>query len=123
MVLTFSGGRQYCGAGKGRKIRWQRERPAMLGDAVDRRQQLVDDGDQGNFGRFAGRTQALIVSPQPGIMMNRRQRRHPQCAPQPRIAERHPPSMVGFSAYRHEKVQFTRAKIENTGKNITSVKL
>lgn len=32
-------------------------------------------------------------------------------------------TILGFSAYRHEKVQFTLATIENTGKNITSVKL
>ena len=47
----------------GRKNRRQREWPAMSSDTVDRGQQLA----HGDFGGFADRAQALIVSTHPRI--------------------------------------------------------
>ena len=51
----------------GQRNRRQREWPAMSGDTVGRGQQLLHGGHQRDFGGFADRAQALIVSTHPGI--------------------------------------------------------
>src|SRR6185437_13053026 len=64
------------------------ERLAMLGNAVDGKEQLVHAGDERDLGQLAARTQPFVVRAKPRIAANRGERRHPKRRAQAGIADR-----------------------------------
>src|SRR6185369_15911116 len=61
---------------------------SMLGDAVDRREQLAHARDERDLGEFPVRAQAPVVMAQPGIAAHGAEHGHPERVAQAAIAER-----------------------------------